>query len=240
MSKKKIFQMTLWTSAIFILQEFIGRLSWKTAALFDYSVIDKDGVFMALSVHHITIFVSTLIIISVLHKLRDLDFKLKPKMDKVGVKYTALYCTAILVYYIFVYIIGAVTNSVGVYDHELNAVNVIGTLGFQFLLTGPAEELLFRALPIVCLSSLCGKNSRNTDIVILILTSILFAVAHINFNASFSSQWFGILYAFINGVAYGFVFLRSESVIYPMIMHSTSNLISVGGCYLYMALFIAT
>ncbi|MGN1304984.1 MAG: type II CAAX prenyl endopeptidase Rce1 family protein [Oscillospiraceae bacterium] len=73
----------------------------------------------------------------------------------------------------------------------------------------------------------------------LVLTSLLFAAAHINFAVPFSLQWIGILYAFINGVAYGFVFLRSESVIYPMIMHSASNLISVGGCYLYMVLFNA-
>ena len=35
----------------------------------------------------------------------------------------------------------------------------------------------------------------------------------------------------------GYIFIRSKSVIYPMIMHSMSNVISVGGCYLYMVLF---
>lgn len=234
--KSKYTQLLPLTAVIFLLQKIIDRLSWKTAFLFDYSAIDKDDVFMALSIHHIMLTVFTLIIILVLHKLRHLDFRLKPKVDKIGIKYTILYCIAVLFYYILVYIIGIATNSVGVYDYELNAVNVIGTLGFQFLLTGMAEELLFRALPVICLSSVCNKNNRSINIAILFLTSLLFAIAHINFNVPFSSQWFNVLYAFINGAANGFVFLHSKSIIYPMIMHGVSNFISVGGCYLYMAL----
>ena len=62
---------------------------------------------------------------------------------------------------------------------------------------------------------------------------MLFGLAHINVF-TFSVPVFQVCYAFILGIAYGFTFIRTKSVIYPMIMHSLSNVISVGGCYLYM------
>lgn len=223
-------------AVIFLYQDIIDKIGWKFAALFDCSPIDKDGIFMAVSVHHIFMLLISLGIMYILYRKKGLDFKIKPQKDKIGIKYTVLYCAAVLVYYILVYIIGIVTNSVAVYDYELNAVNVMGTLGFQLFLSGTAEETVFRALPLVCIKNVCNKSGRFLDIMILFLTSLLFAAAHINFTVPLSSQWFGVLYAFVNGAAYGFVFLRSESVIYPMIMHNISNLISVGGCYLYMML----
>ena len=234
--KSEYLHIFILTSVIFLYQDIIDKIGWKFAALFDYSPIDKDGIFMAVSVHHIFMLLISLGIMYILYKKKGLDFKIKPQKDKIGIKYTVLYCTAVLVYYILGYIIGIMTNSVAVYDYELNAVNVMGTLGFQLFLSGTAEEMVFRALPLVCLKNVCNKSGRFLDIMILFLTSLLFAAAHINFNVPISAQWVGVLYAFVNGAAYGFVFLRSESVIYPMIMHNVSNLISVGGCYLYMIL----
>ena len=234
--KSEYLHIFILTAVIFLYQDTIDKIGWKFAALFDYSPIDKDGLFMAVSVHHIFMLLISLGIIYILYKKKGLGFKMRPQKDKIGIKYTVLYCAAVLVYYILVYIIGIATNSVAVYDYELNAVNVMGTLGFQLFLSGTAEEMVFRALPLVCLKNVCNKSGRFLDIMILFLTSLLFAAAHINFNIPLSSQWIGVLYAFVNGAAYGFVFLRSESVIYPMIMHSVSNLISVGCCYLYMIL----
>ena len=48
--------------------------------------------------------------------------------------------------------------------------------------------------------------------------------------------WFQCKYggAFVLGLAYGYTFIKTKTAVYPMIMHSMSNVISVGGCYLYM------
>lgn len=234
--KPEYIRIPLLTVSIFLFQEIIGRIGWKIAALFDLSSIDKDNLFMAVSLHHIFILLFSFGIIFVLHKIKGLDFKIKPKTDKNGIKYTVMYCAAILVYYTFVYIIGIVTNSVGTYDYELNAVNLAGTLGFQLFLSGPSEEILFRALPLVCLKSAYTNGGKVYDILIIFLTSLLFTYAHINFNVPIFYQLFNLLYVFINGIALGFVFIKTKSVVYPMIMHSVSNFISVGGCYLYMIL----
>lgn len=227
------------TAVIFLYQVIIGEIGWKIAAFFDYSAIDKEGIFMAVTVHHIFILLVTLGIIYVLHKKKKLDFKMKPQMDKKGIKYTALYCTAVLIYFVFLYIIDIMTNSVGEgFGYGVNATNVIGTLGFQLFLSGTAEETLFRALPLTCLKNAYKKGHRFLDIMILFLTSLLFTYGHINFTVPLSSQLFTLLLVFIHGIAYGFVFLKSKSVIYPMIMHGVSNFISVGCYYLYMSWFI--
>lgn len=227
------------TAVIFLYQVIIGEIGWKIAAFFDYSAIDKEGIFMAVTVHHIFILLVTLGIIYVLHKKKELDFKMKPQMDKVGIKYTILYCTAVLIYFIFLYVIDIITNSVGAgFGYGVNTTNIIGTLGFQLFLSGTTEETLFRALPLACLKSVYKKNDRLLDSMILFLTSLLFAYGHINFTVPLSSQLFPLLSVFIHGMAYGFVFLKSKSVIYPMIMHGVSNFISVGCYYLYMSCFV--
>ncbi|MDE7361171.1 MAG: CPBP family intramembrane metalloprotease [Oscillospiraceae bacterium] len=237
--KSKYLHMFILTAIIFLYQVIISKIGWKIATLFDYSSIDKDGIFMAVSVHHIFMLLISLGIMYVLYKTKKLDFKLKPKADKIGMKYTILYCTAVLIYFIFVYIIGIITNSVGGFGYEVNTINVIGTLGFQLFLSGTAEEMLFRALPLVCLKSVCNKSGKFFNIMILFITSLLFVYGHISFNVSLSSQLFSLVYVFIQGMAYGFVFLKSKSVIYPMIMHGVSNFICVGCYYLYMILFDA-
>lgn len=234
--KFKYIMIPLFTAIIFLYQNIIDKIGWRIAFLFNISALDKDDVFVAVSIHHIFMLVLSLIVITFLHRSKNFDFKIKPESDKTGVKYTIIYLIAVLIYYIFVYFISIMTNSIGTYDYELNAVNVIGTLGFQLFLSGPVEEIVFRTLPIVCFQSVYKKDDKAFDILVMFLTSMLFVYGHINFNVPLFSQLFTFLYVFINGMVYAFAFIRTKSVIYPMIMHSISNFISVGGCYLYMYL----
>lgn len=239
MQKKQIKYMFAFVLTIFIffLQSVFDRIGWRTASIFDYSIIDNDGLFMMVSVHHIVQAILALLVIFILYKTKGyVDFKLKPKFDIVGIKYTIFFCVATIIYYIIVYIIGSKINSIGVYDYELNTANVVGTLGFQLLLSGTSEEILFRSLPIVLYKKVFNIGKKSDDVLAVVLTSVLFAIGHFNRNLSISIQWFQIVYAFVWGLIFGFVFIKSKSVIYPMIIHGMSNLISVGGCYLYMSL----
>lgn len=236
--KSKWLHICILTVILFVYQTFVGEISWKIASLFDCFAIDKDGIFMSVSVHHIFMALVTLGILCAIQKKINLDFKLKPKKDKRGITYTALFCAAILVYYIVWYVVfGIVLDAIAGYDYELTAVNILGTLGFQLLLSGTAEELVFRALPIGCLRAVCGKNSKFADVAVLLLSSVLFTIAHINFTLPLSGQWYSLIYVFVGGLIYGVAYLKSSSIIYPMMMHGVSNFISVGGCYLYMVLF---
>lgn len=233
----KCFSIIFLTVIVFLYQKYVSEIGWAVARVLDCSGIDADGIFMPVIVHHLAMMLISLGILCGLSKRKSLDFKLTPKIDQSGIKYTIVFCTAMLAYYIVWYaVFGFALDSIAEYEYELNVQNVLGTLGFQLLLSGTAEELMFRALPITCLQTVLGKKSRLTDGVVMLVTSLLFAVAHFNASVPIANQWYSLLYVFVLGVLYATVYMKSNSVIYPMIMHGVSNLISVGGCYLYMLL----
>ena len=224
----------LLTAVLFAIQFLFSRFGSLIAGLFDYSAIDKDGLFAKITIHHIVQLICSIAVIILLRKIKGIDgFKLRPKYDVKGIRYTVIFCTALLMYYLVIYITGAYFNSINTYDYELNPTNVIGTLGFQLFLSGPSEEVLFRSLPITLLLYYMKSDSKKERVISVVIAAILFSLAHISIMP-FSVVWFQVCYAFVLGLAYGFVLIKTESVIYPMIMHSFSNLISVGGCYLYM------
>ena len=219
---------------LFGLQYLFSRLGGFISRLFDYSSIDSDGLFMQVSVHHIVQMVCALTVIFLLNRLAKISgFKLRPEYDPKGIKYTVIFCAVLLLYHLGAYTVGHFTQMIITYDYELNSTNVIGTLGFQLLLSGPSEEIVFRSLPVAFLIYVLKPDSRKDRVIAIVSASVLFGLAHIDFS-TLTIPWFQVCYAFILGLAYGFVLVRTKSIIYPMIMHSMSNVISVGGCYLYM------
>ena len=223
--------------ALFAVQFLFSRLGFLISQLLDYSSLDPDGLFAQVSVHHIIQMLCALALIFIIWKVKKTEgFKLRPRLDSRGIKDTLLFCLAITVYYLAVYIIGSLTNTISTYDYALNTTNVIGTLGFQLFLSGPSEEILFRSLPITVMLSVLDPDSKIDRAIAVSGAAALFGIAHINVF-TFQVPWFQVCYAFVLGIFYGYTFIRSKSVIYPMIMHSMSNVISVGGCYLYMVLF---
>ncbi|MBR6147075.1 MAG: CPBP family intramembrane metalloprotease [Lachnospiraceae bacterium] len=224
-------------AALFIIQQLFSRFGFFVSKLFDYLSLDPDDLFLQVSVHHIIQMLCALALIFIIRKVNKTEgFNLRPCINSKGIKYTLLFCLAITIYYLVIYIVGSFTNTINTYDYELNATNVLGTLGFQLLLSGPSEEVLFRSLPIAVLLSVLEPDSKRDRAIAVFGAAVLFSIAHINM-LTFQVSWFQVCYAFVLGMFYGYTFIRSKSVIYPMIMHSMSNVISVGGCYLYMVLF---
>ena len=221
---------------VFIFQECASEIGWNFSRLFDYSVVDSDGTFMMVSVHHIVMALITLGVMYILHRWKNIEFNVAFKADPCGIKYVLIYCAACLLYNVIWYVvIGFMFDSIAEYNYELSAVNVLGTLGFQLFLSG-IEELIFRALPIGCFKAIGGRSSKCADFIILLLTTLLFTIVHINFGIPFSIQWYGLFLVFIQGLIFGIAYLRTKSIVYPMIMHGVSNFVSVGGCYVYMLL----
>ncbi len=236
-SKKNYLISAVLFLVLFALQFLFSRIGWYIAGLFDCSSLDRDNLFAQVSIHHIIQMSCALALIFIVRKVKKIEgFNLKPRLDSKGIKDTVLFCVAITVYYLVIYFIGSFTNSINTYDYELNPTNVIGTLGFQLLLSGPSEEILFRSLPIAVLLSVLDSDSKRDRAIAVIGAAALFGIAHINVF-TFQVPWFQVCYAFVLGIFYGCTFIKSKSVIYPMIMHSMSNVISVSGCYLYMVLF---
>jgi len=108
-------------------------------------------------------------------------------------------------------------------------------------LSGPSEEILFRALSIGILTYCNGSNKERkfTKLQLsyeVIIAAVLFSIAHIRWTInpfSISMNYLQLIYCFVLGIAYGKAYQESNSVIYPMVMHSISNVIMVGLGYIF-------
>ena len=121
----------------------------------------------------------------------------------------------------------------------LNITNVAGTLGFQLLLSGTSEEILFRALPITLLvyaySVKTGEPIKIYKLEVsreTMIAAVLFAIAHIGWELNpFSITQFNIhqlVLSVVFGIFYGVAYQKSNSALYPMIMHGISNFVIKG------------
>jgi len=242
-SKPNILKIVLISVALLITQQGIARISGMVANAFSYGTIDPDGLFAWISVHHIVQLALGLLILWILGKSLDLDFGLKIGDRKRGMKSIALFAAFMTVYVAVGYTIklsgGEISN-----DFALNARNVIGTLGFQLLLSGPSEEILFRALTITMLVYASGqktaKNGRLRLTYQCVVAAALFSIAHINWTLmppTISVDIMQLFYAFGLGLLYGMVYQQTGSVLYPIIMHSISNVWMVGAGYILSSVF---
>lgn len=224
---------------LFLVQIILGKAGYFIADMIPYQEVDPYNCFARNSVHHAVILVITLTAIIVLSKLLKIDFYFKLGYVKKGLKYLAVFTGAFAVISIAVHLFMLVFDQLPKYDYPLDLRNVLGTLGFNLFLTGPAEETLYRALTITLLTSAFGKSitvKGNMTLEVL-LASLIFAFAHIKWSLDplvFQVN-FNVIYAFVLGCIQGIVYQRTRSILYPILMHSFSNVMMVGTGYLFIA-----
>lgn len=230
--------------SIFFIQQLASKLGGFIANLFDYSTVDKDSVFAWISVHHIVQLIVALIIILILSRVLKCNFNLKIGNIKVGIQYVTKFTIILLIYVLITYISGYYFSQIKPFNYELSMNNIIGSLGFQMFLSGSSEEILFRALPITVLIYTFGSNKK---IVIkklsvpleVFIAALFFSIAHVSWSLNpfiINANMFQLVYAFVLGIAYGFAYVRSQSIIYPILMHSISNVLMVGIGYIFAML----
>ncbi len=208
------------------------RIGSLVADLFSYSTIDPDGAFMWISVHHI---VQALVIVPIMLMLSS-AFKIKFGLglgDRTeGIKYLKKFILVFSVYTFIAFLITIVSDSFASFVYPLTTRNIVGHLGFQLFLSGPSEELIFRAFAISVFAGLVTDKRLNRHMSFAVLfASIIFGIAHIRFSfnpfgMSFSA--FQVVYAMVLGFFYGDCYEKSRSFIYPMIMHSYTNVLMMG------------
>ena len=151
-------------SLTIIFQQFASKVGHLIASCFDYyRAIDEYGVFAYVSVHHIVQMLIALLAIIILNKKYKIDFGFSLGDKKLGIKYLLVFTVAVLIFTLISYGIRFFSNQIIKYDYPLNVKNVLGTLGFQLLLSGTSEEVLFRALPIGILTFRIGSNKRENS-----------------------------------------------------------------------------
>lgn len=228
--------------SLLVMQILLGKAGHLVAGLVSYQSIDPFDSFAEISIHHAVELIIALVLILVLSKLLTLDFYFQLGDKKKGMKYITVFTAAFAVITVAQHAFMALNNQLPVYAFPLDARNIIGTLGFQLFLSGPAEEVVFRALPIILLIRSFGKSIKIIGCVTLeiILASLLFAFAHVNWSLipfTFEADYFQILYAFVLGGIQGIAYQRCRSILYPVLMHSFSNVLTVGVGYIFTAIF---
>lgn len=181
-----------------------------------------------------------LVPIIILSKKYNIDFGFHLGNKNIGIKHTKIFITAMLVYITIISFFAYFSNKVMQYEYPLTFANILGYLGFQLFLSGPSEEILFRALPISIIncSIPCEKGIKIKRLHIswaIIFSAVFFALAHIKWTVnpfSISLDFMQLLFSLALGIIYGIVYQKSKSVIYPMIMHSLTNFAVVGAGYI--------
>lgn len=225
--KKVLFVILL--SIVLLGAPILGRLG---ANLFDFSRLDPDGSFLWISVHHIIQAVVILVLIFISTKVFSLDFNLGLGNKEVGFKYLKRF-----MFFFMIYTVGAFGSMILMggfqpFQYPLTGLNITGYLGFQLLLSGPSEELIFRAFAITIFAFLITDKRLNKHISYAnLFAAIIFGLAHVYIRFSpfeVSYTVFQVVYAMVLGYFYGDCYEKSKSVIYPMIMHSFTNVVMIG------------
>ena len=210
----------------------VPRLAGLTADLFDYQSIDPDGSYAWISVHHIIQAIIFIVIIALSKRSSSLDYRIEWGNINFGWKYFTRFTLIFGIYTIAVFTLLILTDNVQPFNYPLTARNIFGQLSFQLLLSGPSEELIFRAFAITMFSSILKKRFLNGRVSAAnLLAAVIFGIAHIGLSYIPLELYYDplqIIYSIVLGLIYGDCFERTGGIYFPMIMHSMTNVIMVG------------
>jgi membrane protease YdiL (CAAX protease family) len=228
---KKVLQQSIWIFFLAVILLGVPKLSGAIADLFNYHAIDPDGSYVWISVHHIVQALIFIFIIYAINKIKPLDFGFGWGDKAVGKKYVLRFTLIFGAGSIVNYIIAILAGSFQPFQYPLTFTNIFGYLGFQLLLSGPSEELIFRAFAITMLALVVkGRFFKGKVSYANIIAAVIFGLAHVSFSfAPFALDYtlYQVILAFSLGIFYGDCFEKSGSMFYPMMMHSISNIIMV-------------
>ncbi len=237
----RIINKMIWIAFLSLLLLGVPVLSGRIADLFSYRAVDPDGAFAWISVHHIVQALIFLAIMLMIKKLRAVDFGFswgnKTRGRQYVIKFTLIFGMGSLVSYI----ISVISQAFETFAYPLNALNIVGYLSFQLLLSGPSEELIFRAFAItlfawVLKGRIFGGKLSSANLV----AAVIFGMAHMSFSLSpFSVSYnpYQVAMSFVLGCIYGDCYEKTGSMYYPMILHSISNVIMVSFQIIATAVF---
>lgn len=228
---KKALQQSVWILFLVVILLGVPKLSGAIADLFNYHAIDPDGSYAWISVHHIVQALIFIFIIYAINIFKPLDFGFGWGNKEVGKKYVLKFALIFGAGSLVNHIIVMLTGSFQPFQYPLTSTNIFGHLGFQLLLSGPSEELIFRAFAIAMLALVVkGRFLKGKISYANIIAAIIFGLAHVGFSfAPFTLNYtlYQVILAISLGIFYGDCFEKSGSVFYPMMMHSISNIIMV-------------
>ncbi len=228
----KVFKSFIWVLFLTVLLVGVPKLAGIIASIFNYESIDPDGAYAWISVHHIVQTLIFIILMVGLNKIKAIKFGIDWGNKQVGKKYLLLFFKYFSIYAAGAFLSVLLTKSFEPFTYPLTTSNIAGQLSFQLLLSGPSEELIFRGFAITMLAFVIkGRILKDKVSITNLIAAVIFGVAHISFSfAPFEIRYslFQVIYAIVLGFFYGDCYEKTNSVFYPMMMHSFTNVIMVG------------
>ena len=227
----QILKKSLWILFLAVILLGVHRLSGVIADLFNYHTVDPDGSYAWITVHHLAQAFIFLLILTVISRFKRLNYGFNWGNREVGRNYVLSFTLIFAAGSLASHIITLLTNTFQPFQYPLTFINIIGQLSFQLLLSGPSEELIFRAFAITMMALVIrGRVLKGNVSYANIIAAIIFGLAHVKFSfAPFAAEYslYQVFLSVALGIFYGDCYEKSGSVYYPMIMHSISNVVMV-------------
>lgn len=201
----------------------------------DTSHLDPSSWWAPLTVHHLVQGVLALALLVALSRGLGLDVGLRVGDARHGARLVGIVATVLALYLLAHYGVAHVLGLDAAVAVPQDGDARAGYLAFQLLASGPSEELLFRALPIAVLVAIRPVVLVRRGPVTLeaVVAAALFSLAHVAVaGGTISADAGQLAYAFTLGVVQGVVLQRTRSVLYPMAIHSISNVLVTGAAML--------
>jgi uncharacterized protein len=209
--------------------------------------LDPDGSFLYVSIHHIgqglfALFVILLFSRTARIPFMDFGFNLNDW------RYSVRLVLQFSLFWFFVQggigiLMMASGGSAADFHFPLTAWNFGGYFAFQILLSGTSEEILFRSLvmtPLLVYGKRAGLAEKPTAFLAAGIATLIFMLAHINIDFNpLRVTHFNLLQQLASlgfGIFYAFLFLRTRSILGPILAHNLLNAVVVTvGLLLFLA-----
>ncbi len=203
-------------ASLFLVQIFLGRAGHLAADWISFQRLDPYNAFAGISIHHAVQMLLALAVIAYLSKQFNLKFWFQLGDSKKGIRFVVLYTAAFSVLSIAMHFLMYFNDQLPRYAFPLDGRNILGTLGFQLFLSGPSEEVIYRALPMTMLTYAFGRSIpvKGSLTLEVILTAVLFSLAHTSWSLNpfaFQADPFQLAYSFALGSIQGIVY-RKRSI----------------------------
>lgn len=224
------------TAALYVLTTVISSVSYNLAEQVAAPLMhfDPDHAFLVISIHHVFQVIPAFVLIALLALMlrkkfsdfgfnkNELRFSLRSVSIFIGIWFVIQFTLA--------YLFTKTGFMDGSFSYPLTARNAVGNFLFEILLSGTSEEILFRSMiipPMVLLFRTFMKKESTANITAIVCSTIIFLLAHINYNLHpFSITHLvpaQLLTCLVAGVFYGWLLVKTKSVIGPMLAHNLLN-----------------
>ena len=222
--------------AFLILTRLISEISFLLAQPVYQTLrfLDPDGSFLNISLHHLFQGLLALLAIFLLSRMLRIpltDFGFNLNDWRYAVRLVLQFS---LFWFFFQGGIGVLMmlfgDSSAAFRFPLTAWNFGGYFAFQILLSGTSEEILFRALvmtPLLVYGKKSGLAEKPNGLLAGGIATLIFMLAHINIAFDpLRVTHFNLLQqltVFTFGSLYAFLFLRTRSLVGPILAHNLLN-----------------